>query len=101
VFGVELGCLRKRTSAAKAARMAGSDGTAEQVAEKVEMLISAPKGAIDSTRLAASLKRCPDTKPSFSATSEAVPYPKQSGENLSGDFPGMGESNERNEDIVR
>jgi len=51
-------------------------GAVGEAAEKVQMLTSAPKGAIDGTRLAASLKRCPDTKPSLSATSEAVPYPK-------------------------
>jgi hypothetical protein len=38
---------------------------AEQFAEKVDFLCPAPKGAPDFERLAASLKRCPDTSPSF------------------------------------
>jgi len=37
------------------------------------MLAPAPKGAIDSAQLAASLKRCPDTGPTFSANCEAAP----------------------------
>src|ERR1019366_9071348 len=49
------------------------------------------KGASDFQRLTASLKRCPDTKPeflmrnpSFSASCEAVPYPKPIYETSSG-----------------
>jgi hypothetical protein len=45
----------KRTSAAK------------QFAEKLGPVTSAPKGAIDSVAVAASLKRCPDTNQRFSA----------------------------------
>jgi hypothetical protein len=41
--------------------------SALQIAEKVEILGAAPKGAADCEALAASLKRYPDTKPSFSA----------------------------------
>ncbi len=57
----------------KPAFRAVASGTAEEAAEKVQMLTSAPKGAIDSKQFAASLKRCPDTKPIFPAACEAVP----------------------------
>jgi hypothetical protein len=36
-----------------------------EAAEKVEIGATAPKGAVDKQRLAASLKRCPDTKRDF------------------------------------
>src|ERR1035438_9395191 len=58
----------------KPQNISGSYGAAEEAAEEVEMLTSAPKGAIDSKQLAASLKRCPDTKPNFSASCEAGPF---------------------------
>jgi hypothetical protein len=62
------------------------NGTAEEVAEKVDSLRPAPKGASDSDELTVSLKRYPDTRPksdtlirgrSFSVRCEAVPYPKR------------------------
>ncbi len=43
----------------------GSDGMAEEVAEKVGIATAAPKGAVDNGQLTASLKRCPDTKRDF------------------------------------
>jgi hypothetical protein len=51
-------------------------GTASQAAEKVDSLRPAPKGASDSDELTVSLKRYPDTRPSFSARCEAVAYPR-------------------------
>jgi hypothetical protein len=41
---------------------------AKQLAEKVDIRCPAPKGASDFEELTVSLKRYPDTKPSFSAT---------------------------------
>jgi hypothetical protein len=35
---------------------------AREVAEKVEIATAAPKGAVETERFTASLKRCPDTK---------------------------------------
>ena|SRR5271157_774603 len=49
------------------------EGTASEVAEKVEIATAAPKGVVEIERLTASLKRCPDTKRGGSAASEAVP----------------------------
>jgi hypothetical protein len=46
-----------------AAARSGTYGTTEQAAEKVDFRCPAPKGAADFEELAASLKRCPDTKP--------------------------------------
>ena len=46
-------------------------GTLLQAAEKVDFRYPAPEGASDVEGLAASLKRCPDTKPTFSAVSLA------------------------------
>ena len=50
---------------------AGGPSSAKQFAEKLEIKAPAPKGAIDLEQLTASLKRCPDTKPSFSANCKA------------------------------
>jgi hypothetical protein len=44
---------------------------AKEFAEKLEIPQPAPKGAIDFEGLAVSLKRYPDTKPSFSANCKA------------------------------
>jgi hypothetical protein len=52
-------------------------GTAEVGAEQVKFQCPAPKGASDSEELTVSLKRYPDTNRTFSAASEAVPYPKR------------------------
>src|SRR5450631_1402442 len=75
---VQLGKLSQREragpSGAKARIFGAASGTAKQAAEKVEMPTSAPKGAINSKQLAASLKRCPDTKPNFSGSCKAVPF---------------------------
>ena len=60
----------------KPAFFQGRNGTAEQAAGRVDSAASAPKGASDFARLTVSLKRYPDTKPSFSAGCEAVPFPK-------------------------
>jgi hypothetical protein len=46
-------------------------GTAEEAAKKAHLCAS-PKEAIEKRRLAASLKRCHDTNPSFFASCEAV-----------------------------
>ena len=43
-----------------------------QTAEKVDFRYAAPEGASDLEGLAASLNRCPDTKPTFSAVSLAA-----------------------------
>jgi hypothetical protein len=40
----------------------------QEAAEKVSIRPSAPKGAVDFEGFAASLKRCPDTKPEFFRT---------------------------------
>jgi len=45
---------------------------AKEFAEKLEIPQPAPKGAIDFEGLAVSLKRYPDTKPSFSANCKAA-----------------------------
>ena len=50
------------------------DGTAKEAAEKVDSLRPAPKGASDSYEVTVSLKRYPDTRLSFFAGCEAVPY---------------------------
>ena len=42
-------------------------------ADKVEIAAAAPKGAVETQRLTASLKRCPDTKRSFSAACLVLP----------------------------
>jgi hypothetical protein len=60
----------------KPAYFSALDGTAEALAEKVDTRRSAPKEASDFEGLAPSLKRCPDKNLSFSASCEAVPYPK-------------------------
>ena len=52
--------MRKQISAAK------------QFAEKLDSRCPAPEGATDSTRLAVSLKRYPDTKLRFSANCKAA-----------------------------
>jgi hypothetical protein len=44
---------------------------AQEYAEELEIRDPAPEGVTDVEALAASLKRCPDTKPSFSANSQA------------------------------
>jgi hypothetical protein len=50
--------------------------SAAKFAEKVDLGGTAPKGAFDFEQLTASLKRCPDTKPSFSAlTARLKPRP--------------------------
>jgi hypothetical protein len=46
---------------------------AKQIADKLVSAASAPKGAIDSAAVAASLKRCPDTNRGFSAACKAGP----------------------------
>jgi hypothetical protein len=43
-----------------------------QFAEKLEIQQPAPEGAVDFEELAVSLKRYPDTRPSFSANCKAV-----------------------------
>jgi len=48
----------------------------KQAAEKVDSAASAPKGACDFARLTVSLKRYPDTKPSFSASCKSRALPK-------------------------
>jgi hypothetical protein len=46
----------------------------KQFAEKLEIQQPAPKGAVDFEGLAVSLKRYPDTNPSFSADCKAPPF---------------------------
>jgi riboflavin-specific deaminase-like protein len=63
----------------KIARSAGQhrdsyQGTPLGPAERLEMQASAPEGAIDNKRFAASPKRCPDTNLDFSAASSGVPH---------------------------
>src|SRR5208282_6640159 len=55
------------SASCKAACVAGSDGMAEQAAEKVAVRRPAPKGVSDFEELTVSLKRYPDTNLSFSA----------------------------------
>src|SRR5208282_1985848 len=62
------------SASCKAACVAGSDGMAEQAAEKAAVRRPAPKGASDFEELTVSLKRYPDTNLSFSAACEAMPY---------------------------
>jgi len=50
-----------------------SQDPAKEPAEKLGFRLSAPKGAVDFERPTASLKRCPDTKPGFSANCKASP----------------------------
>ncbi len=50
-------------------------GTAREAAEKVNLAVSAPKGASDFEGLTISLKRYPDTKPDFSASCDAMTFP--------------------------
>ena len=64
----------------KPAASSGRIGTAEEAAEKVDLSPAATKGAIDAGALAISLKRYPDTRRPFSATSEAVPSPSSMSE---------------------
>ena|SRR5208337_1708979 len=64
------------SASCKAACVAGSDGMAEQAAEKAAVRRPAPKGASDFEELTVSLKRYPDTNLSFSAACEAMPYPR-------------------------
>ncbi len=66
---------RERPQGLKPAFLLGLGGTAEQAAEKVAVRRPAPKGASDFEELTVSLKRYPDTNLSFSAGSEAVPFP--------------------------
>ena len=78
-FGVDAhSMLRTRgkgSAKTEALGVGGSGGTTKEAAEKVAMLSSVPKGAIDNARLAVSLKRYPDTRPSFEAASGPVPLP--------------------------
>jgi hypothetical protein len=57
---------------AEALTLLDLDGAAEQTAEKVAFRYPAPKGATGFGGLTASLKRCPDRKPRFSAFCEAA-----------------------------
>src|SRR5208282_6726126 len=62
------------SASCKAACVAGSDGMAEQAAEKVAVRRPAPKGASDFEELTVSLKRYPDTNLSFSAACKVVTF---------------------------
>jgi hypothetical protein len=46
----------------------------KQFAEKLEIQQPAPKGAVDFEGLAVSLKRYPDTNPSFQQTAKPRPF---------------------------
>jgi hypothetical protein len=73
--GFRDGVWRAPPAAMKPGAVVTPDGMAEEAAEKVDSLRPAPKGASDADELTVSLKRYPDTRPSFSASCEAVPYP--------------------------